>query len=88
MQKFRALGAPPPDSRASGGWGLCPQTPFLRRLGDLPPDPKTAFPLRIPGNAPALISSVLCVNPTHKYPNWLFEYYLHLPQHTSARAAF
>ena len=26
MQNFRALGAPPPDPRASGGWGLCPQT--------------------------------------------------------------
>ena len=30
MKNFRALGAPPPDSRASGGWGLCPQTPSLR----------------------------------------------------------
>ena len=27
MQNFRALGAPPPDPRASGGWGLRPQTP-------------------------------------------------------------
>ena len=27
MQNFRALGALPPDPRASGGWGLCPQTP-------------------------------------------------------------
>ena len=26
MQNFRALGAPLPDPRASGGWGLCPQT--------------------------------------------------------------
>ena len=25
--------------RASGGWGLCPQTPRLRRLGASPPDP-------------------------------------------------
>ena len=24
MQNFRALGAPPPDPRASGGWELCP----------------------------------------------------------------
>ena len=39
MQNFRALGAPPPDSRASGGWGLCPQTPSLRQLGASPPDP-------------------------------------------------
>ena len=27
MQNFRALGAPPPDPGASGGWGLHPQTP-------------------------------------------------------------
>ena len=40
MQNFQALGAPPPDPRASGGWGLCPQTP------------KTAPPLRISGYAP------------------------------------
>ena len=26
-------------SRASGGWGLCPRTPSLRRLGASPPDP-------------------------------------------------
>ena len=39
MQNFRALGAPPPDPRASGGWGLCPQTPSLRRLGASPPGP-------------------------------------------------
>jgi len=29
----RALEAPPPDPLASGGWGFCPQTPNLRRLG-------------------------------------------------------
>ena len=40
MQNFRALEAKPPDPRASGGWGLCPQTP------------KTAPPLRISGYAP------------------------------------
>ena len=39
MQNFRALGAPPPDPRASGGWGLCPQTPSHRQLGASPPDP-------------------------------------------------
>ena len=39
MQNFRALGAPPPDPRASRGWGLCPQTSSLRRLGASPPDP-------------------------------------------------
>ena len=42
MQTFRALGAPPPDPRASGGWGLRPQTP------------QTAPSLRISGYAPAL----------------------------------
>ena len=44
--------------------------------------------MRISGYAPALSSYVLCANPTHKYPNCLFKYYLHLQQHTSARAAF
>ena len=39
MQNFRALGAPPLDPRAYGGWGLCPQTLSLRRLGAKPPDP-------------------------------------------------
>ena len=27
MQNFRALGAPPPDPCAYGGWELCPQAP-------------------------------------------------------------
>ena len=27
MQNFSALGAPPQDTRASGSWGLCTQTP-------------------------------------------------------------
>ena len=31
MQKFRELGVPPPNPRAFGDWGLCPQTPSLRR---------------------------------------------------------
>ena len=67
MQNFRALGAPPPDPHASGGWGLCPQTPSLRQLGASPPDPhwppaaggsaprppKQPPPLRISGYAPA-----------------------------------
>ena len=42
MQNFQALGAPPPDPRASGGWGLCPQAPILRQLGAPPQDPQTA----------------------------------------------
>ena len=69
MQNFRALGAPPPHPRASGGWGLCPQTPSLRQLGASPPDPhwlpaaggsaprppKQPPPLRISGYAPASV---------------------------------
>ena len=50
MQNFRALGAPPPEPRASGGWGLCPQTPSLRQLGALPPDPH--WPPAAGGSAP------------------------------------
>ena len=37
--KFSSAGAPPPGPRASGGWGLCPQTPSLRQLGASPPNP-------------------------------------------------
>ena len=42
MQNFRALGALPPDPRASGGWGYCPQNPR----------PPNSPPLRISGYAP------------------------------------
>ena len=42
-QDFRALGAPPPNPRASGGWGLCPHTPSLRWLGASPQDPHWEF---------------------------------------------
>ena len=55
MQNFRALGAPPPDPRASGGWGLFLQTPSLQRLGASPPDPQKSPPLQISGYAPGLI---------------------------------
>ena len=41
MQNFRALGAPPPDPRASGAWELRPRTPETAPL-----------PLRISGDAP------------------------------------
>ena len=49
MQNFRALGAPPPDPRASGGCfpplGARPQTPIgLWRLGAPPPDPQNIPP--------------------------------------------
>ena len=50
MQNFRALEAPPPDPRASGGWGLCPQTSSLRQLEAPPPDPH--WPLAAGGSAP------------------------------------
>ena len=44
MQNFRALGAPPPHPRASGGWWLCPQTPTgLLRVP--PPDPRNSPPI-------------------------------------------
>ena len=52
MQNFRALGAPAPDPRAFGGWGLCPQTPasgcggFASR-----PQPPAAGVSRISGYA-------------------------------------
>ena len=60
LQNFRRirLGALPPDPRASGGWGLCPQTPGapdplgLRRLGASPQIFKHSPPLRISGYAP------------------------------------
>ena len=55
MQNFRKLGALTPDPRASGGWGLCPQTPRL----DAPPLPNTAPQLRISGYAPAQYSSAV-----------------------------
>ena len=64
--KFSSAGGSASRPRASGGWGLCPQTPSLLLLGASPPDPhwppaagvsaprppKTAPPLRISGYAP------------------------------------
>ena len=50
MQTFRALGAPPPDPRASGGWERSPQTPRLRQLGASSPDPR--WPPAAGGSAP------------------------------------
>ena len=49
MQNFGALGATPPDFRASRGWGLCPQTPSLRWLGVRPQTP--IWPLAAGGSA-------------------------------------
>ena len=48
--KLFSAGAPPPDPRASGGYGLCPQTPSLRRLRASPPDPY--WPPAAGGSAP------------------------------------
>ena len=51
MQNFRVLETMPPGSRASSSWGLCLQTPNLRRLGAPPPDPPNSRPsLQIPHN--------------------------------------
>ena len=47
MQNFRALGAPPPDPRASGGWGLRLHTH------------QTAPPLQISGYAPVRTLMIL-----------------------------
>ena len=45
MQTFRALGAPPPNPRATGSWGFRPQIPIgLRRLGAPPLDPQDSPP--------------------------------------------
>ena len=69
MQNLRALGAQPSEVRASGGWGLCPQTPSLHQLGAHPqtpiglrqqgvppPDPqKSPSSLRISCYAPSVI---------------------------------
>ena len=57
MQNFQALGAPPPNPRASGGWGLCPQTPNgLQRLEAPPQDPPKQPPqLRISGYVPTTL---------------------------------
>ena len=88
MQKFWALGAPPPDPRASRGRGPCPHTPFLRRLGASPPDP-----INSPPNANFWLrpcSQFQCaMRESHPQVSELpFQIlYLHLQQHTSARAA-
>ena len=50
---FERWGPPTPGPRASGGWGLCPQTPIgLRRLRAPPPDPPKNPTLQISVYAP------------------------------------
>ena len=63
MQNFQALGAPPPNPRASGSWGLCPQTPnSLQRLGAPPPDPPKQPPqLRISGYVPTTLCPLFII---------------------------
>ena len=39
MQNFRALGAPPPDPRASGGWGYASKPPASGGWGLRPRPP-------------------------------------------------
>ena len=59
MQIFQALGVPPPDPRASGGWKLCPQTPMPSAAGGFAPrPPKQPLQLRISGYAPATLCTV------------------------------
>ena len=76
------------NAKISSAGGFAPRPPSFVEWGLRPQTPKTAPPIRISRYTPALSSGVLCANPTHKYPNCRFKYYLHLPQHTSARAAF
>ena len=88
MQKFWALRAPPPDPRASRGMGPCPHTPFLRRLGALPPDPQNSPQCEF--LATPLLSALVRyarIPPTSiriAFSNIV----LTLQQHTSARADF
>ena len=60
MQNFQALGALPPKPRASGGWGLFPQTPNSLRLlrGSAPRPPKQPLKLRISSCVPATFCTV------------------------------
>ena len=44
MQNFRALGAPPPDARAFGGWGYAPKPPASGGWGSAP-DPQNSPPI-------------------------------------------
>ena len=45
MQNFQALGAPPPNPRASGGWGLCPRPPIASSGWGLRPQTPQNSPL-------------------------------------------
>ena len=60
MQNFRALGTPPPEPRASVGWGFAPIPPLAYGGWGLRSQiSKTALPpLRISGSAPGLEASL------------------------------
>ena len=48
MQNFRALGVPPPDPRASGGWGFAPKPPVSGGWGLQPQTPIGYLPQNSP----------------------------------------
>ena len=63
MQNVSALGAPPLDRRASGGWGYAPEPRASGGWGLRPQTPKTASPLRISGYAPVYCRIIsLCLS--------------------------
>ena len=88
IQKFRVLGAPPPDPvppaaggfaprpPSSGGWGLRPQTHKTAPQCEFLVTPLLSVLVRYARILPTSIRTAFSI------------YYLHLLQHTSARAAF
>ena len=88
MQKFWALGAPPPDPRASRGMGPCPHTPSSGGWGLRPQTPKTAPQCEF--LATPLLSVLVCYSriPPTSIRTAFSNIVLTLQQHTSARADF
>ena len=84
MQNFPALGAPPPDPRASGGWGLCPpQPPAAGGFAPRPPLASGGWGLRpqTPQTAPPIANFwlrawwVVCLLHTNELPlRHIFQY--------------
>ena len=60
MQNFRALGAPPPDLRVSGGWGLPPKPPASGGWGLRPQTPIDYFPQNSPPLRISGYATVIC----------------------------